>query len=106
MPWDEWEQLKAQAADRHSTRMQINGLPSAGAGSGGFDLRITATPWAGAAEVARELHKSTHDGLTELKESQDGLGSGAEGFDCTSALSEIQPTWEARLGSCAMSVTG
>ncbi|MFG2717384.1 hypothetical protein ACGFW5_03615 [Streptomyces sp. NPDC048416] len=24
MAWDEWEQLKAQAADRHSTRMQIN----------------------------------------------------------------------------------
>ncbi|MET9496374.1 hypothetical protein [Streptomyces sp. NPDC006552] len=66
-------------------------------GSGGPDLLITDTPWTAAARVARELRTSTHSGLTELRESDAGIGGGTEGFDCTTALKEIQPTWEARL---------
>lgn len=97
MAWDEWEQLKAQAADRQTTRMQINHLPAGGAGSGESDLRIDDAPWTSAAGVAKELRTSTHDGLTELQGSDDGIGAGAEGFGCTAALKEIQPTWEARL---------
>ncbi|MEW2284762.1 hypothetical protein [Streptomyces sp. NPDC047841] len=34
MAWEEWDQLKAQAAARHSTRMQLNQYP-AGQGGGG-----------------------------------------------------------------------
>ncbi|MFC5959797.1 hypothetical protein ACFP51_37005 [Streptomyces pratens] len=34
MAWDEWEQLKAQAAERHSARMQLNQYPT-GTGTGG-----------------------------------------------------------------------
>ncbi|MBL3670689.1 hypothetical protein JL475_32930 [Streptomyces sp. M2CJ-2] len=35
MSWDEWEQLKAQAADRQSTRTQLNQAPAQGPGPGG-----------------------------------------------------------------------
>lgn len=35
MAWDEWEQLRAQAADRQSTRMQLNQAPAQEPGTGG-----------------------------------------------------------------------
>ncbi|MGW2080416.1 hypothetical protein ACWCOW_26330 [Streptomyces sp. NPDC001939] len=35
MAWDEWEQLKAQSADRQSAKMQLNQLPAEGGGGGG-----------------------------------------------------------------------
>jgi hypothetical protein len=34
MAWDEWEQLKAQAAERHSVRTRINGYPADDGGGG------------------------------------------------------------------------
>ncbi|QKW27515.1 amino acid ABC transporter permease [Streptomyces seoulensis] len=103
MAWDEWEQLKNDAAERKATHTRLNSASANGGGStpttgsGGPDLLITDTPWTGAARVAEELRTSTDNGLTELKKSDDGVGGGAEGFDCTAALKEIQPTWEARL---------
>lgn len=35
MAWDEWERLKAQAADRQSARMQVNQAPAQGGPGGG-----------------------------------------------------------------------
>ncbi|MFF4233947.1 hypothetical protein [Streptomyces sp. NPDC001820] len=35
MAWDEWEQLKAQAADKQSTQMQLNQSPADPGGGGG-----------------------------------------------------------------------
>ncbi|AZM59723.1 MULTISPECIES: hypothetical protein [unclassified Streptomyces] len=35
MAWDEWERLKAQAADRQSTRMRLNQAPAQGGPGGG-----------------------------------------------------------------------
>ncbi|MFF5020208.1 hypothetical protein [Streptomyces sp. NPDC001165] len=34
MAWDEWEQLKAHAAERHSAQMQLNQYPADGGGGG------------------------------------------------------------------------
>lgn len=34
MPWDEWEQLKAEAAERHATQMQIDQVPPESGGGG------------------------------------------------------------------------
>ncbi|WP_329374276.1 hypothetical protein [Streptomyces sp. NBC_01483] len=33
MAWDEWEQLKTAASERHTTRMQLNQLPAGPGGS-------------------------------------------------------------------------
>ncbi|MFV0133310.1 hypothetical protein ACLGIH_08740 [Streptomyces sp. HMX87] len=35
MAWEEWEQIKSEAAARHATRMQLNQLPADGGGSSG-----------------------------------------------------------------------
>lgn len=35
MAWDEWEELKGQAADRRSTHMQVNQAPAQGPGADG-----------------------------------------------------------------------
>ncbi|MFJ8502891.1 hypothetical protein [Streptomyces avermitilis] len=35
MAWDEWEQLKAEAAEKRSARMQLNQLADSGGGGGG-----------------------------------------------------------------------
>ncbi|WP_328677150.1 hypothetical protein OG905_24605 [Streptomyces sp. NBC_00322] len=35
MAWDEWEQLKSEAADRHTTQMRLNQLPADPGGGGG-----------------------------------------------------------------------
>ncbi|WP_432105947.1 hypothetical protein [Streptomyces sp. bgisy091] len=35
MAWDEWEQLKAEVAERHSAKMQLNQIPAEGGTGGG-----------------------------------------------------------------------
>ncbi|WP_030671853.1 hypothetical protein [Streptomyces cellulosae] len=40
MAWDEWEQLKAEAAQRGPTQMRLNQLPAEGGGSGDGDLVV------------------------------------------------------------------
>ncbi|MFD7300610.1 hypothetical protein ACFV83_06685 [Streptomyces pharetrae] len=41
MAWDEWERLKAQAADSRPTQTQLNQAPAQGPGSGGTaDLAV------------------------------------------------------------------
>jgi hypothetical protein len=75
------------------------GGSTGGGTGGGGDLRISRTPWTSASGVADELRTTTGTGLTDLKEANTGTAAGAGGFDCTSALREIQATWEARLTS-------
>jgi hypothetical protein len=41
MAWDEREQLKAEAAQRHSTALRIDQLPPDGGGSGGGNSRTS-----------------------------------------------------------------
>lgn len=55
MAWEEWEQLKAQAAERHSTRMQLNQRP---ADSGGGNTQGDLT--AGHKDL-EEVGKAAHD---------------------------------------------
>ncbi|MEV7153055.1 amino acid ABC transporter permease [Streptomyces misionensis] len=102
MAWDEWEQLKAGAAQR----MQIDHLADSGDGGsssphGGSapDLKASKGPWAKASGVAKDLQTVTNAGLTELKTAHEGVKGGTEGFSSTVALNEILSTWEKRLTS-------
>ncbi|MEU0601077.1 amino acid ABC transporter permease [Streptomyces sp. NPDC006393] len=102
MAWEEWEQLKATAAQRRSTQMQLNQLPadqgsSDSGGGADADLRISKTPWTSASRVADELRTATTSGLTDLRPASVGTAAGTEGFACTAALKETRTTWEARL---------
>jgi len=51
MAWDEWEQLKAEAAARHDSGMRLN---SAGGHAGAPDLKTDAPGKRGAVEALRE----------------------------------------------------
>ncbi|GAB1336901.1 hypothetical protein ACE1SV_34910 [Streptomyces sp. E-15] len=105
MAWDEWEQLKAGAAQR----TQIDHLADPGGGGGGGssgssggsgpDLKASKGPWMAASGVAQEIQTATNSGLTELKTAHEGVKGGTDGFASTAALNEILPTWEKRLTS-------
>lgn len=109
MAWDEWEQLKAGAAQRHSERMRIDHLadPVDGGGGGtkgpsagsGPDLKASKGPWTRASGVAHELRTATNLGLNDLKAAHEGVKGGTDGFTSTAALDEILLTWEKRLTS-------
>ncbi|MEW2274857.1 hypothetical protein [Streptomyces griseofuscus] len=102
MAWDEWEQLKTDAAQR----IQIDHLADPGGGGstgtpGGStpDLKASKGPWTKASGVAQDLRTVTNAGLTELKTAHEGVKGGTDGFTSTAALSEILPAWEKRLTS-------
>lgn len=107
MAWDEWEQLKTGAVQRHSEGMQIDHLTDpwggggGGTGSGGSgpDLKASKGPWIKASGVADELRTATSSGLNDLKTAQEGVTGGTDGFTSTAALDEILSTWEKRLTS-------
>ncbi|MGX6744104.1 hypothetical protein [Streptomyces peucetius] len=61
MAWDEWEQLKSQAAERQSTQMQLNGLPEEdrrllGDGSRNGDLTVNQKDLAAVGDSAFKLY--------------------------------------------------
>ncbi|WP_405449355.1 hypothetical protein OG350_22710 [Streptomyces achromogenes] len=102
MVWEEWEQLKAGAAQR----MQIDHLvdPGGGGSSGapggtGPDLKASQGPWTKASGVAQDLRTATDASLRELKSAHEGVASRTHGFESTAALAEIQGAWEKRLTS-------
>lgn len=60
MAWDEWEQLKADAATRQPTRTQLNHLPPEPSGGGGNpqgDLAVNQTDLAAIGDAAFELRE-------------------------------------------------
>ncbi|MET7358032.1 amino acid ABC transporter permease [Streptomyces sp. NPDC005562] len=105
MAWDEWEQLKAQAAERHITHMQINSLqgeggyaePSGGGGGTGT-LKHSGGPWTKAASTADDLQTSTITARVDLRSAHDGTGGGLVGLSSSGALKAVLTSWNDRLG--------
>ncbi|MFE9664425.1 hypothetical protein [Streptomyces sp. NPDC005955] len=69
MAWDEWEELKTQAAQRHSTQMQLNQYPAesgtnegGGQGAAGDGLRVTHSSLNGNANYLIELSGLLYQG--------------------------------------------
>ncbi|MFC8274881.1 hypothetical protein ACFUJR_20560 [Streptomyces sp. NPDC057271] len=103
MAWDEWEQLKASAAEEDSARMQLNGLPpedrpNAGNPSGGF-LAVDRQDLAAIGDEAFKLYNrlwkearvtSTDGAATDLS---------TQGFALGGALSHVSLRWDKQLGS-------
>ncbi|QGV78174.1 amino acid ABC transporter permease [Streptomyces ficellus] len=108
MAWDEWDQLKASAAERHSAQMQLNQLPADRGGSGGSgtpaggqDLQHSAKPWNSAATTAHELGVSTGTSKTSLGKGHAGMAGGLEGLASLAELKTVLTSWENRLKSVA-----
>ncbi|MFE4820828.1 amino acid ABC transporter permease [Streptomyces sp. NPDC056704] len=107
MAWEEWEQLKSAAVERHTTQMQINQLPADpggptgdnnGGGSAGT-LKHSHGPWTRAAGAAGDLQISTGKSKTDLSSAHDGVGSGSEGLASLGPLKSVLVSWEKRLGA-------
>lgn len=106
MAWDEWEQLKASAAEKHSTEMRLNQLPAdrggdtpVGGASGGDQLKHSAQPWNRAAASAGSLKTSTNEAKTNLTSGHAGMAGGLTGLTSLATLKSVLSSWETRLGA-------
>ncbi|WP_051813142.1 hypothetical protein [Streptomyces sp. NRRL S-340] len=102
MPWDEWEQLKADAAARSSSaRMRLNHLSDAGSGgssAGGADpLKSDRKVWATAGGDVTGLRTDVSTALGKLDHGQAGLGDGA-GCESAAAQKELFESWKKYVG--------
>ncbi|MFF8593713.1 hypothetical protein ACF061_20150 [Streptomyces sp. NPDC015220] len=97
MAWDEWEQLKQDAADRHTTHMQLNQYP-AGDGPGPSvsgvtgGVKSTQQAWNKAAEGVDGLRTNVGKALSRLDDGQKGLG-GDSGCLSAGAQKEVYDSW-------------
>ncbi|WBO64424.1 hypothetical protein [Streptomyces camelliae] len=98
MSWDEWEQLKADAAARGgSARMQLNHLADpAGGGSSAVSsdrLKSDKKVWAKVGGDVKGLQDDIRKALGKLDDGQSGLGGGA-GCESAAAQNELFHSWK------------
>lgn len=105
MAWDEWEQLKASAAERHSTEMRLNQLEHQGGGSSSGDapaesrLQHSAKPWNDAASTAALLTTGSNNAKTNLTKGHAGMAGGLTGLASLGSLTSVLSSWETRLSA-------
>ncbi|WP_381796108.1 hypothetical protein [Streptomyces niveus] len=101
MPWDEWEGLKAEAAQGRSTQMQLNQRPADQGGGGGGgpseDLKSDKKAWVRAGEGVTGLKADIGKALTALENGQAGLGDTA-GCQSAAAQKELYDSWKKYVG--------
>ncbi|MFE2073397.1 hypothetical protein [Streptomyces misionensis] len=95
MSWDEWEQLKADAATRGGTGMRLNQLDPGGAGGGADAGRLKSDKkvWTKAGEDTKALQDDLGKALGKLADGQSGLGDTA-GCQSAAAQKELHDSWE------------
>ncbi|ARX83819.1 hypothetical protein SMD44_03248 [Streptomyces alboflavus] len=96
MVWHEWEQLKAEAAERHSPAMQIDSTPKGDDGGGGGPwggLRSSKAAWTKAGDGVGGLKEGIGRALAKLEDGQAGLG-GLDGCQSAAAQREVHRSWE------------
>ncbi|MFF1734263.1 hypothetical protein [Streptomyces sp. NPDC058247] len=95
MAWDEWEQLKSQAAERRTTHMRLNQLQDVGGAgatvTGGLKSRKAA--WVAAGEGVADQHKRLGKALTALATGQKGIGEN-EGCGTAAAQRTVHTSWD------------
>lgn len=98
MAWEEWEQLKADAAERQAGQMRLNQLPDGPGGGVGQDLVVHDNVLGKLGNMAYDLRErfrvdsdharqATFDASVEL--GNDGLVTGA-------ALTELHDAWNSK----------
>lgn len=108
MAWEEWDRLKAQAADRHSTRMQLNQFPADQGGDGSQgDLVVGHKDLEEVGKAAHELfdHFTTYSGHARVASEAAAGGLKGEGFALGGALEHVTQRWSEQtktlLDACA-----
>ncbi|MCC3651376.1 hypothetical protein LIX60_07815 [Streptomyces sp. S07_1.15] len=102
MAWDEWEQLKASAAERQSTQMQLNQLPEEdrpNTGTAPGDLEVSQKDLAAIGDEAFKLY-----GDLDKKARPEQIHTAAfdidqQGFALGKALQHVSNRWARQLGS-------
>ncbi|MGW2864322.1 hypothetical protein [Streptomyces sp. NPDC001205] len=98
MAWDEWEQLKAEAAARGgATHMQINSAqPEGGQGPAGSEvtggLKTTRAAWVKAGVGVGDQREGLSQALASLNDGQQGLGT-SEGCLTAMAQGKVHTSW-------------
>ncbi|GAA3835395.1 hypothetical protein ACFS5L_36520 [Streptomyces phyllanthi] len=77
MAWDEWEQLKSEAAAKSSTGMRLNKVPTEGGGGGSQDLRVNQDDLGAVGHEAFILHDQLRNqaDIAGMGMDKDGSGS-------------------------------
>ncbi|WP_329062775.1 hypothetical protein [Streptomyces sp. NBC_01429] len=103
MAWDEWEQLKAAAAERQSTHMRLNQAEGSTAGGGGADgdLKVNQADLAAvgnsAFELFEDLGRYGRDAWSSSQSAAKDLTT--QGFKLGGGLHHVQEQWEKQLQS-------
>lgn len=108
MAWGEWEQLKAEAASRNDSRMQLNQLnPPGGGGGGTGDVASSFTRKKKAANaIQNDLVPGVRNHGNDAEESmasavkEFGARDG-DGWDTATALKKAHETWEKQVKALA-----
>ncbi|MGW5368169.1 hypothetical protein ACWER6_07630 [Streptomyces sp. NPDC004009] len=109
MAWAEWEQLKARAADRHSTRMQLNQYPAdqGGGGSTRGDLVANHKDLEAVGKAAHDLFDdfTAYSGHARAASEAASGGLKGDGFALGGALEHVTQRWSEQtrtlLDACA-----
>jgi hypothetical protein len=103
----EWSQLKAAAAQKQQTRMQLNQLsPDPGGGSPQGDLQVSQKDLAAIGDEAFKIYQRLDkDGDHAKRSSEEAAASLKTDFSIGGALSDVTAKWETQanslLESCA-----
>lgn len=112
MAWDEWEQLKSEAAQKQSAHMQLNRLaPSGGGGGGGKsawgDLTVSQKDLAAVGSAAQDLFDDfgQYSDYARVASTTAACGLKDEGFALGGALDHVAERWgdqvKSLLDACA-----
>ncbi|AZK96851.1 hypothetical protein GTW66_11220 [Streptomyces sp. SID5473] len=104
MAWEEWDELKASAAERSSGEMQLNGLPDderpPAVGTG--DLQVTQKDLAAVGDHAYKLYNRLWPEVRQaVVPSTDRAGDGltSQKFALGAALKHVATRWDKQLGT-------
>ncbi|GAB1338164.1 hypothetical protein ACE1SV_47540 [Streptomyces sp. E-15] len=107
MAWDEWEQLKAEAAQGQSTQMRINHLPDPGSG-GSYalpgktgDLKVGHKDLEKIGGAAHHLYDQLWDKARVATPSSDSAAGdlSKQGFALGAGLQHVSNRWDEQLKS-------
>ncbi|MET7288598.1 hypothetical protein [Streptomyces sp. NPDC005573] len=108
MAWQEWEQLKAEAADRHPTRMQLNHRPADEGGTATRgDLVVRHKDLEAVGKAAHDLFDdfTTYSGHARVASEAAAGGLKGDGYALGEALEHVTLRWSEQtrtlLDACA-----
>lgn len=101
MAWAEWEQLKADAADRGGAQMQLNEAGSGGSGGKKGDLAVNQTDLSDVRDEASKLNtRLWKEARVAVPTSETAAGNlTTQGFELGSALRHVASKWDIQLKS-------